>query len=187
MAIAYGYAEMFAGDIYNSAQCIDKLGITIGHHRKPLLPPGFETTLFEQGDACTVLTLGGLRLSILICFDIEFPENARQAATAGVDLIIVPTALGAQWGVVSEKLVPTRAFENGVYIAYANYCGHENNMAYFGGSCIVAPNGNDLARADAEYQILRAYITKDKVVQAQTRLPYLTERLKLAWVRDGEH
>lgn len=186
IAIVYGYAERFSNDIYNSAQCIDKLGCIIGRHRKLLLPPGFETTLFAQGNACSVFSLGGLRISILICYDIEFPENARQAASAGVDLIIVPTALGAQWGVVSEKLVPTRAFENGVYIAYANHSGQENNMAYYGGSCIVAPNGNDLARANSEYQVLTASLTKEIVVEAQTRLPYLTERLKLGWVRDGE-
>jgi predicted amidohydrolase len=87
---------------------------------------------------------------------------------------------------VSKKLVPTRAFENGAYIAYANHSGHENNMAYYGGSCIVAPNGNDLARTNSEYQIIRARVTKDKVVGAQKRLPYPTERLKLAWVRDDE-
>lgn len=156
------------------------------HHRKLLLPPGFETTLFEQGDACSVFGLGGFLLSILICYDIEFPENARQAATAGADVIIVPTTLGAQWGVVSEKLVPTRAFENGVYNVYANHSGHENNMAYYCGSCIVAPNGQDLVRANSEYQVLTARLTKDKVVAAQKRLPYLTERLKLAWVSDGE-
>jgi len=186
IAIAYGYAERLSGEIYNSAQCIDKSGFTIGHHRKLLLPPGFETTLFKEGDACSVFSLGGLRLSILICYDIEFPENARQAATSNVDLIIVPTALTQQWGVVSEKLIPTRSFENGVYIAYANHCGTENGITYYGGSCIVAPDGSDLDRANSDYKILHAKVVKENVVDAQKRLPYLTERMKLDWVKSTE-
>ena len=182
VAIVYGYAEISAAAMYNSAQCIDRNGRSIGHHRKLLLPPGFEGAHFTQGNSCDVFTLGDFSLCILICYDIEFPENARQVASAGVDLVIVPTALGDQWGIVSEKLVPTRAFENGVFIAYANHSGSENDLAYFGGSCIVAPNGNELARADKEFRVLKACVTKSQVVEAQKRLPYLSERLKLRWV-----
>ncbi len=182
IAIAYGYAEKTADAIYNSAQCIDRNGRSIGHHRKLLLPPGFEARLFAQGSVRDVFELGSFKLCILICYDIEFPENVRQVASAGVDLVIAPTALGDQWGIVSEKLVPTRAFENGVFIAYAKHSGNENDMAYFGGSCIVAPGGNELARADREFRVLKARLEKYQVVEAQQRLPYLAERLKLSGV-----
>ncbi len=59
IAIAYGYAEKSADAIYNSAQCIDRDGCAIGHHRKLLLPPGFETALFAQGNANEAFKLGG--------------------------------------------------------------------------------------------------------------------------------
>ena len=87
-----------------------------------------------------------LRIALLICYEIEFPEAARNAALNGADLILAPTALGAQWGVVAHKLVPTRAFENGIFIAYANHAGREGEIEYLGESCIVDPMGNDLAR-----------------------------------------
>jgi len=58
-------------------------------------------------------------IATLICYDAEFPENFRQMTTNGADLVVVPTALGAQWGIVSEKVMPTRAFENSAYVIYA--------------------------------------------------------------------
>ena len=48
-------------------------------------------------------------------------------------------------GIVAERIVPARAFENGVWIAYANHAGSENGFTYLGGSRIVAPNGHEAA------------------------------------------
>ncbi len=74
--------------------------------------------------------------------------------------MVGPTALGAQCGIVSEKVMPTRAFENGVFICYANSFGQENGMDFFGGSCIVAPDGADLARAGSAAEILSSTVGK---------------------------
>jgi predicted amidohydrolase len=117
-----------------------------------------------------------------VCYDFEFPENLRYVALQGADLVTVPTALGAQWGVVSEKVVPTRAFENGVYVCYANSCGQENGMNYFGGSCIISPDGSDLARAKSGSEFLHSCIKKSAVAIAQDRLPYHKDRQKLPWI-----
>jgi predicted amidohydrolase len=94
-------------------------------------------------------------------------------ALAGAQLVIVPTALASQWGVVSEKLIPTRAFENGVWVAYANHAGQENGLSYYGGSCIVTPEGIDAARADSTECVIQAKLDLDSVLAAQERLPYL--------------
>lgn len=180
-AILYGYSEQEGDDIFNSAQCIDNTGNIAGHHRKLLLPPGFEGDHFISGHTSELFEIGGFKIGILICYDVEFPENLRQVASMGAEIIAVPTALGAQWGVVSEKLVPTRAFENGVYVCYANSAGHENGMDYFGGSCIVAPNGTDLARAAEHTEIITATLIKTDVTKAQARPPYLVDRQRLPW------
>lgn len=182
-AILYGYSERQGDQLYNAAQCIDRTGQSIGRHRKLLLPPGFEGDHFTSGTECDLFELGGLTIGILVCYDVEFPENLRHVALAGADIVAVPTALGASWGVVSEKVVPTRAFENGVYLCYANYCGTENGAGYFGGSCIVGPDGKDLARAAQEASLLEATLSKAAVTASQTRLPYHKDRLGLPWVR----
>ena len=62
-------------------------------------------------------------LELLICYDVEFPENACRLALAGADLNIVPTANMIPYEFVANTIVPARAYENQLYVGYANYCG----------------------------------------------------------------
>ena len=78
--------------------------------------------------------------------------------------------------------MPARAFENGVYVCYANHCGHENGLDYLGSSCIVGPDGRDLARAGPGAELIFARLERERVAAARARLPYLQDRLKLPWV-----
>ncbi len=181
-AILYGFAERRGDVLYNAAQCIDQTGKIIGSHRKLVLPPGFEAEHFTPGTGCELFQLGAFTLAILVCYDMEFPENLRHVALAGADIVVVPTALAAQWAVVSQCVAPTRAFENGVFLCYANYCGQENGMDYFGGSCVIAPDGGQLARAANAARLLCARLTHSAVSEAQARLPYHIDRLSLPWV-----
>lgn len=172
-AIVYGYPEQHEGALYNSATCIRSDGQLIANHRKLMLPPGFESKYFVAGSQITTFDLSGFKVAMLICYDGEFPEAVRQMALAGAQLVLVPTALANQWGVVSEKLIPTRAFENGIWVVYANHAGRENELPYYGGSCIVSPDGSDAVRAGSDECVIQATVDKHAVSDAQTRLPYL--------------
>jgi predicted amidohydrolase len=172
-AIVYGYPEQKNGELYNSAICIDNKGHVVSNHRKMLLPPGFESEYFTSGDQLSTFNLGQFKCAMLVCYDVEYPEAVRAASEAGAQIIIVPTALGEQWDVVAHKLIPTRAFENGVWVLYANHAGVENSARYLGNSCIVAPDGSDAIRAGTTQQLIKAEISLEAVTQAQNRLPYL--------------
>ena len=180
VAIHYGYPECCDGMIYNAAQCIGPDGECLGTHRKLILPPGFEADHFHPGAGCTVFTYRGLRIATLICFDIEFPETARHAAELGAELLLVPTALGSQWGWVGRTMVPTRGFENGIFLAYANHSGTESGMSFLGESFVSSPDGRELIRAGAAPAVLTVEIDVTLVRAAQARLPYLADRLKIA-------
>ena len=176
-AIAYGYPERDEGRIYNAAALVSADGELLANHRKQLNSPGsFEVDCFTPGDRPTMLTYRGIEIAILICYEVEFPEAVRGAAAAGAGLVLVPTALGAQWGVVAERVVPARAFENGVWLAYANHAGSENGLDYLGGSVIVAPDGHIEAAAGADEALIVAAIDARRVAAAQQRLPYLEDR-----------
>jgi predicted amidohydrolase len=170
-AIVYGYPEQQNELLFNSAICIDNKGHVVSNHRKMLLPPGFESEYFTSGDQLSTFNLGPVKCTMLVCYDVEYPEAVRAAAEAGAQIIIVPTALSEQWGVVAHKLVPTRAFENGVWVLYANHAGVENNARYLGNSCIVAPDGTDVIRAGTKQQLIIAEISLDALTRAQKRLP----------------
>ena len=179
-AIAFGYPERAAEGIYNSAALYDASGTLLATHRKRLPSPGsFEEDAFLRGDAVTFADLGDWRVAMVICYEVEFPESLRQAARGGAQLVLVPTALGADWGVVAEKTVPARAFENGIWLAYADHAGAENGARYFGGSRIASPTGGEPAVAGQDEVLIRAEIDLDSVTAAQSRLPYLRDSLAL--------
>lgn len=176
-AIVYGYPERDGERIYNAAALVSADGALLANHRKQLNSPGsFEEACFTPGDRPTRLTFRGINIAILICYEVEFPEAVRAAAAGGAELVLVPTALGAQWGVVAERVVPARAFENGVWLAYANHAGSENGLDYLGGSVIVAPDGRIEAAAGAAETLIGATIDVRRVAAAQQRLPYLEDR-----------
>ncbi len=175
LAIHYGFAEACGDDLFNAAQCFGPDGKRLGSHRKLAIPPGFESNHFKRGDAFYVFSYRDLRVATLICYDAEFPETARHVARMGAELILVPTALGAQWGWVSQTMIPSRAYENGVFLAYANSAGTENGMHFLGQSFVATPDGEELARADATPQVIYAAIERGRVTRAQSRLPYLND------------
>ncbi|MFZ5675119.1 MAG: carbon-nitrogen hydrolase family protein [Pseudomonadota bacterium] len=179
-AIAYGYPEATEGRLHNSARVIASDGRTLANHRKLRLPGEYENTWFTCGDRLTDFALGDWRLAVLICYDIEFPELVRSCARRGAHLMIAPTALSDDWSVVSEKIVPARAFENGVFVAYANHAGRDSEFRYLGGSCIVGPDGRDRVRAGREEGLHAARLLPQDIAGARAKLKYLEDSQDLA-------
>lgn len=178
IAIAYGFPERAAdGRVFNAAQCLDADGRAIGHYRKTHLYGGLDRSMFSASDeAATVFQFNGWRLALLICYDVEFPENVRRLALAGADLILVPTANMAEFDFVATHVVPVRAFESQVAVAYANCCGSEGSIAYGGLSCVAAPDGQTPARAGRTDTVLIAEIDRQQLDAARRAFPYLTDR-----------
>jgi len=176
VSLLYGYPERSGDRIFNSARLIDPAGGGIANYRKTHLYGSEETRLFQPGDSLVVAELEGLKLGILICYDVEFPEAVRSLALAGADLIAAPTALIQPYDIVARTLVPARAFENQVYVAYAGMCGSEGGLGYCGLSCIVGPDGRDLARAKTEPALLFADIDLSAIPRGRKANPYLSDR-----------
>lgn len=181
--IVYGYPELAGGIVFNSAVAIGLDGQLLANHRKTLLPNAYERTWFTPGDRFTSFSLGGWKVALIICYEVEFPEVLRATAQQGADLVVVPTALTRNWGVVAHQVVPTRAFENGVYLAYANHAGREHDLTYLGASCIVGPHGNDLARAGASEELIMAELDGRSLEEARTVLPYLADCRRVTELR----
>ena len=179
VAIHYGWVEGAGSHLYNAAQCALPDGSMQGHHRKLAVPPGEERRFFSPGAGCRLFTFKGVRIATLICYDAEFLETVRHVAAKGAQLVLVPTALGAAWAWVAQRMIPTRAYENDVFLAYANHAGVENGLRYVGQSVIAAPDGVELARAGERPEVLYATLDMARVAAAQARLPYLQDRLTL--------
>ncbi len=176
VALLYGYPESAGKKFYNAALLVDGTGAARANYRKAHLFGPEEKRIFSPGNALVLVEFGPLTLGLLICYDVEFPEAVRALAAAGADLIAVPTALMRPYENVAEQMVPARAFENQVFIAYANRCGQEGELTYCGMSCVIAPDGKPLIQSGRGEAFLVAEI--DPAVYADSRKanPYLEDR-----------
>ncbi|MBC7519880.1 MAG: carbon-nitrogen hydrolase family protein [Sandarakinorhabdus sp.] len=177
IAIAWGYPERSGDILYNSAQVVGADGARRYHYRKLHLWSDYERGLFVPGQLpAAPFDLDGWRVAMAICYDTEFPELIRRYALAGAELVLAPTALAAGEAVIPDLVVPVRALENGLYIAFCNRCGVEDTLVYQGGSCIVGPAGMKLASAATADALIVATIEKAAIAAARQRAPYLDDR-----------
>ncbi len=177
VAICYGYPELAGGAVYNSAQLIGAEGTRLAGYRKTHLFGDFETAHYTPGDDLVVQArLGALTVGLLICYDVEFPEAVRAHALAGTDLLLVPTALMRPYEFVPTTLVPTRAYESQLYVAYANRCGPEGEFDFTGLSCLAGPDGVVRARAGAGPDLVLADADPALLAASRAELPYLRDR-----------
>ena len=183
VAVLYGYPERAAEDrspdetVFNAVQLIGADGRSLANYRKTHLFGELDRSMFSASAAePSLVELNGWRLGMLICYDVEFPENARRLAIAGADLIVAPTANMVPYDVVATTIVPARAFENQVYVAYANYCGSEGEIQYCGLSCVASPDGTDAARAGRSEALIVAELDRESMAASRSLNTYLADR-----------
>ncbi|TBU98904.1 carbon-nitrogen hydrolase [Stutzerimonas kirkiae] len=155
-AIVIGLPERDGDSLYNTAVAIDAEGRLLARHRKVFLFGEVEKRLFRPGDSFDTFELCGQRCGLSICYDLEFPESAREVAWRGARVLFNPTANMSPYHEVPATLARARALENGLVVVYANLCGHEGDQEYTGLSAIIAPDGTDLARAGRDTCLLLA-------------------------------
>ena len=134
LAIIAGFPERDGDHVYNSAVFTDGDAEPV-IYRKSHLYGAYERSLFTPSDpTATIVAWRGIRIGLLICYDVEFPENVRRLALGGADLVAVPTALpnSPNAAFISERMIPVRAFENQIFVAYANHTGHDDRFTYAG-------------------------------------------------------
>ncbi|MEU6659462.1 carbon-nitrogen hydrolase family protein [Streptomyces sp. NPDC046821] len=177
LAVAYGYPERDGETVYNSAQLIAPDGTRLANYRKTHLFGPFERDAFTPGDQAVVQAdLDGVRIGLMICYDVEFPENVRAHALAGTDLLLVPTAQMHPYHFVPESLVPVRAFENQMYVAYVNRIGQEGEFEFVGLSTLAGPDGGARARAGRGEELVTGDVDPEFLAASRDTNPYLHDR-----------
>jgi (R)-amidase len=154
-ALLFGAAERVSGGIANSAFCADEQGTIAAVYRKVQLYGGEESDAFITGDELIVVEMCGLKMGVMICFDVEFPEVARSLARAGAELLVTISANMEPFGNDHAVFVSARALENGLPHVYVNQVGPVENLTFVGGSTVVSSDGEIYAQASSsEEEIL---------------------------------
>jgi predicted amidohydrolase len=148
VTVVAGFAESDGGRLFNSAVVIDRTGRIAGVYRKLHLFGG-ERDVFAPGDrGLPVFTVDGLRIGVLICYDLRFPEAMRILAVRGAQVIAVPTAWvrgfdharhGDRVPQVDGALV--QANLNQVAVACAGQWGEREPHSFLGRSLVADPYG----------------------------------------------
>ncbi|OUM43490.1 carbon-nitrogen hydrolase family protein [Arthrobacter sedimenti] len=160
-----------------TATLLDADGVPVLHYGKVHLFGAEERAAFVPAqDPPGVVEFNGVRTSLLICYDVEFPEAVRAAATRGAELLLVPTALSAGFESVPQVIIRSRALESQLVVAYANHSGREDVYDFEGGSVVAGPDGSLLAAAGQGPTLLFAEVATDAVRAARDDVPYLRER-----------
>jgi predicted amidohydrolase len=140
-ALIFGAPEHVDGGIANSAFCVDERGNVAGVYRKVQLFGGDESDAFVAGDELVVVELCGVKVGLMICFDLEFPEVARALARAGAELLVTISANMEPFGNDHAVFASARAIENGLPHVYVNQVGPAGTLDFVGGSTLVSADG----------------------------------------------
>jgi predicted amidohydrolase len=177
IALCFGYPERDGETVYNAAVLIGQDGGVLLNYRKTHLFGDLDRAMFTPGaEPWTIAALGGFRVGLLICYDIEFPEPARALALLGAQILLIPTAVMQPYEAVARHVLPARAYENQVYTAYANHAGAEFGLGYIGLSSICGPDGAVLALAGRGEEILFADASPDHLAAVRQADPFYADR-----------
>ena len=153
IAVVVGYVEMGA-DIANAA-AIGYDGQLIDCYQKMYLPNyGVfdEDRYFRRGGDCPVYRINGTGVGVNICEDIWYPVGSVAVQReAGAELIVNINASPFHAGkrAYREKMIATRAADNGLFVAYLNMVGGQDELVFDGASLICDMTGELIARGPA--------------------------------------
>jgi len=121
-----------------------------------------------------VLDVGGFKVALMTCYDLRFPELARELVGRGAELLVVPSAWVAGPGKVDHwrTMVKARAIENTVYVAAVGQPGPR----YSGHSMVVSASGEVLTEAGEHEAVVTAEIAHQALTAARTMNPSLANR-----------
>jgi deaminated glutathione amidase len=161
--------------VYRKIHMFDVVVGGIEYRESASEEPGDEIVLSEAA--------GGVPLGLTVCYDLRFPELFRILAIRGARVITLPAAFTkvtgrAHW----EILVRARAIENQSFVVAADQIGtHPPDKESFGGSMIVDPWGEMLARAPDEECFIAAHLDFARQDEVRDTLPSLANRVAGAY------
>ena len=162
--------------LYRKIHMFDVVVGGIEYRESATEEPGEEIALSRTAD--------GTQLGLTVCYDLRFPELFRILAIRGARVIALPAAFTkvtgrAHW----EVLVRARAIENQAFVVAADQCGVHppGDKESFGGSLIVDPWGEVLARAGDEPCFVAADLDLARQDEVREQLPSLANRVPGAY------
>ena len=193
--IALGYYERCEGTVHNSAAYFECLpgSATLRHTYRKFFLPTYgvfdEERFVAAGRELGVFETRFGRMALLICEDVWHSMLATLAAVAGAQVVLVPSASPAR-GFAGEtignldryeRMLRAIGEEHGVFCVNTQLVGFEGGKGFVGGSSVIGPFGQILARSPIqEDHLLIAEIDLEEIAIARSSAPLLAD-LRDSW------
>lgn len=159
----------------NAALVIDPAGAIVAVYRKQkLFAFGGEHENYAPGAERVVVTIEGVRIAPLVCYDLRFPELFRAVAREVDAFVLVanwPTTRRAHWDVLARA----RAIENQAYMIAVNRVGRGGPLDYDGGSVAWTPWGDPSPETVSSGGTRIATIDPSLVSEIRGKYPFLRD------------
>ena len=179
--------EEHGGAPWNTLFVVDGSGVVGKYRKQHLFGLWKENQFFTAGDRPEPIETGFGVLGGLVCYDLRFPELARDQVIQGAQVMVV----SAQWPKIRldhwRVLLRARAIENQVFVVAANCSGTCGKAEFAGHSMVVAPDGEILAEAGAGRQVVHCELPPDAVEILRDRFCSVGERPWLTHDREKVH
>jgi predicted amidohydrolase len=162
---------------FNTLAVVDADGLRASYRKIHL----YDSFGYKESDRLTpgpiepvLVDVQGVAVGLMTCYDLRFPELARELVRRGAQLLVAPSAWVAGPGKVEHWRVLTaaRAIENTVYLAAVGQPGPR----YTGHSLVVGPAGELVAEVGDGEHVLTASISTEEVDAARAVNPSLLNR-----------
>jgi len=137
---------------------------------------------FSPGTKRNIIQYKGWKMLLQICYDLRFPENARNSVlsdgTFEFDAIIYvanwPERRVGHW----NALLPARAIENQCYVVAVNRVGHdENKLTYNGCSQVISALGDfEILPMDSDEKIESVKLSAESLSETRSKLAFLKDK-----------
>lgn len=168
VTIVVGFLERAEdGKLCNSLLIAAPTGDLATYRKSHLFPA--ELPVFEAGHELPIISTPAGVLGPQICFEHAFPAIATTQALGGAEILVIPSAVGADHEHLIEVRTRARAQDNQVFAIAAN----TNSPGFCGHSMVVDPKGRVLAAAGLEDVVLRATLDLSEIPSERDREPSL--------------
>lgn len=166
------------GKVFNNAFFINKLGaITASYRKIHLFSLMGEERFFQPGDKPVFFDMAcGGKASMVICYDIRFPELVRTVALGGAQILFVPAEWPSLRGDHWRALNIARAIENQMFVIAVNCVGQHRENVFYGHSLVIDPWGQILVEGSDEEAVLTAVMDTALVEEVRSKMPIFTDR-----------
>jgi len=140
-ALLLGTPWLDAGRLYNAVLLLDqgKIGAVRLKHELPNYGVFDEKRVFVPGPLPGPVAFRGVRLGVMICEDMWFPEVTECLQETGAEILVVPNGSPYELDKPDERLnlAVARVTESGLPLIYLNLVGGQDELVFDGGSFVL--------------------------------------------------